>query len=120
MRKKNHAIYLMLNDDDYALIKKKINESGRTICDYMTDSAINCEVTSQNKINELKELNRNIYEFDRQIKAIDNNVNQIAKKVNATNESITSRELNWIKQSINQIRNEETELWQQIRQRSMD
>lgn len=46
----------------------------------MTDSAINCEVTSQNKINELKELNRNIYEFDRQIKAIGNNINQIAKR----------------------------------------
>lgn len=112
LRKRNQAILIRLTDNEKNHLQRQAANAGLKMEPFIRKLIMGVNISPRppsNIVNLIREVNR-----------IGNNINQIAKKVNATNESITSRELNWIKQSINQIRNEETELWQQIRQRSMD
>ena len=115
MRKNNHVYYIRVNDDDYKLINQKIAESGRSINAYITQSAKDGIITSQEIINQLIELNRNFSYYNRQINAIGNNINQIAVKCNTLNQPISEREINPINQNILQMKRGADKLWQSIR-----
>lgn len=115
MRKNNHVYYIRVNDDDYKLINQKIAESGRSINAYITQSAKDGIITSQEIINQLIELNRNFSYYNRQINAIGNNINQIAVKCNTLNQPISEREINHINQNILQMKRGADKLWQSIR-----
>lgn len=115
MRKNKHVYYIRVNDDDYKLINEKIAESGLSINAYITQSAKDGIITSEEEINQLIELNRNFSYYNRQINAIGNIINQIAVKCNTLNQPISEREINHINQNILQMKRGADILWQSIR-----
>ena len=115
MRNNRHVYYIRVNDDDYETINEKIAESGRTINTYMTQMAKFGFISSQEQIEQLKEINRNFAEYNRQIKAIGNNINQIAVKCNSLNQGISEREFNHINQNIMIMERGAEQIWQSIR-----
>lgn len=115
MRNNRHVYYIRVNDDDYETINEKIAESGRTINTYMTQMAKYGYISSQEQVEQLKEINRNFAEYNRQIKAIGNNINQIAVKCNSLNLGISERELNHINQNIMIMERGAEQLWLSIR-----
>ncbi len=83
-RVRNHNLYVRLNDKEYNLFLKKQKSSGLSKQDYVIDAITNSKVTSSEYVEQLKELNSNVANYNRQISGMATNINQLAHKANAT------------------------------------
>ena len=114
MRKRQNIVYVRMNDEEYELLKKKLEQTKLTLQSYIINSSLNAKVPTADEVNELKKLNQLFAEYNRQLKGIAVNINQMAKKINS-NENIEYEQLLKIDSEILKMKEEVQELWQLIR-----
>ncbi|MDD6587991.1 MAG: plasmid mobilization relaxosome protein MobC [Anaerobutyricum hallii] len=116
MRKRNHAITIRMNDQEYEMMKKKVEESGQTKQTYIVNAILGATLLPKDAINELKETNRLLAEENTQLRGIAVNVNQLARFTNRVGIAPQFHELFEIQELLQKDREEHNELWQSIRQ----
>lgn len=116
MRKRNHTITIRMNDREYALLQKKIEESGQTQQAVVLSAIEDVKIVSAEEKEELFRLNRNLSETNRLLRGAATNINQIARHMNAGGFIPRADVLDSINENINGYRKECEKTWQSIRQ----
>ena len=114
-RRRNRAITIRMNEDEYNDITNKIHESGLTQQAYMINAARDTVIASSDTVAELKSLNKNFDDFERQLRGLATNVNQMAHVANGLGAIPTVNELQTISEQIASYRRESEAQWQSIR-----
>ena len=114
MRKRQNIVYVRMNDEEYELLKKKLEQTKLTLQSYIINSSLNAKVPTADEVNELKKLNQLFANYNRQLKGIAVNINQMAKKINS-NENIEYEQLLKIDSQLLRMKEEVQELWRLIR-----
>ena len=114
MRKRQNIVYVRMNDEEYELLKKKLEQTKLTLQSYIINSSLNAKVPTADEVNELKKLNQLFADYNRQLKGMAVNINQMAKKLNS-NENIEYEQLLKIDSQLLRMKEEVQELWRLIR-----
>ena len=114
MRKRQNIVYVRMNDEEYELLKKKLEQTKLTLQSYIINSSLNAKVPTAEEVNELKKLNQLFADYNKQLKGIAVNINQMAKKLNS-NENIEYEQLLKIDSQLLRMKEEVQELWRLIR-----
>lgn len=114
MRKRQNIVYVRMNDEEYELLKKKLEQTKLTLQSYIINSSLNAKVPTADEVNELKKLNQLFAEYNRQLKGMAVNINQMAKKLNS-NENIEYEQLQKLDSQLLRMKEEVQELWRLIR-----
>ena len=115
MRKRNHAVTILMTEKEYAAMQKRIKESGRTQQAYIINSALNAQISSAEEISTLKEVSASFADLVRQLRGIATNINQMTRIANSVGIIPSSRELSKISDQIAEYRKESENEWQSIR-----
>lgn len=114
-RKRNHVVRFYLSDAEFALFKDRIARSGKkTMSAFALDALLNSEIISQDYIDGINLINKNLSEIQRIDRGIGSNINQIAHRVNTYN----TASHNDIEQLINEYhynRAVKEAIWRQIK-----
>ena len=114
-RRRNRAITIRMNEDEYNDITNKIHESGLTQQAYMINAARDTVITSSDTVAELKHLNKTFADFEQQLRGLATNVNQMAHVANGLGAIPTVKELQTISEQLASYRKESEAQWQSIR-----
>ena len=79
-RKRNNQIVIRLSDEENEMLKRKVEQSGKTQQEFLISMLINGTVTNTDGVKEL---------FP-EVKRIGNNLNQIARSCNSGNQATLS------------------------------
>ena len=116
MRKRNHAVYIRMNDDEYNRLLEKVNESGQTLQSYVIGASLNGRITSIEEVTEMKNKNRLLADIDKQLRGMGTNLNQMAHVANGYGDIPKSETLLKISDEVSQIKKEVDEHWLLTRQ----
>ena len=84
MRKRQNIVYVRMNDEEYELLQRKLEQTKLTLQSYIINSSLNAKVPTAEEVNELKKINQLFAEYNRQLKGMAVNINQMAKKLNSS------------------------------------
>ena len=115
MRKRNVAITIRMNPDEYKLLKDKVTEAGLTQQSYIIGAIRGATISSSDEVALLKEISNTFADVDRQLRGLATNVNQMAHMANAYGDVPECDELSMTTDEINLYRRESAEVWQSIR-----
>lgn len=116
MRKRKHQVKIWMSDEEIALLKKKINETGQDQQTVILNAIAGHKTTSAEEVAELKESNKQFTDAIRQLRGIGNNVNQIARYANTVGVIQDGVNLQQVSEDIKSITKECEKAWQLIRQ----
>ena len=116
MRKRKHQVKIWMSDEEIALLKKKINETGQDQQTVILNAIAGHKTTSAEEVAELKESNKQFTDAIRQLRGIGNNVNQIARYANTVGVIQDGVNLQQVSEKITSITKECEKAWQLIRQ----
>ena len=116
MRKRKHQVKIWMSDEEIALLKKKINETGQDQQTVILNAIAGHKTTSAEEVAELKESNKQFSEARRQLRGIGNNVNQIARYANTVGVIQDGVNLHQVSEDIKSSTKECEKAWQLIRQ----
>ena len=116
MRKRKHQVKIWMSDEEIALLKKKINETGQDQQTVILNAIAGHKTTSAEEVAELKESNKQFADAIRQLRGIGNNVNQIARYANTVGVIQDGVNLQEVSEDIKSITKECEKAWQLIRQ----
>ena len=81
-RKRNIAVTVRMNADEYADFRNKVDESGLTQQSYVIDAVLGAKVTTADEVEELKKISAIFADQERQLRGLGTNVNQMAHVAN--------------------------------------
>ena len=113
MRKRKHQVKIWMNDEEHAVLKQKIKESGLNQQTIILNAIAGHKTTSAEEVAELKESNKQFSDAVRQLRGIANNVNQIANTVGVIQDGVN---LHQVSEEITSSTKECEKAWQLIRQ----
>ena len=116
MRKRKHQVKIWMSDEEIALLKKKINETGQDQQTVILNAIAGHKTTSAEEVAELKESNKQFADAIRQLRGIGNNVNQIARYANTVGVIQDGVNLHQVSEEITSSTKECEKAWQLIRQ----
>ena len=116
MRKRKHQVKIWMSDEEIALLKKKINETGQDQQTVILNAIAGHKTTSAEEVAELKESNKQFADAIRQLRGIGNNVNQIARYANTVGVIQDGVNLHQVSEEITSSTKEFEKAWQLIRQ----
>lgn len=116
MRKRKHQVKIWMSDEEIALLKKKINETGQDQQTVILNAIAGHKTTSAEEVAELKESNKQFSDAIRQLRGIGNNVNQIARYTNTVGIIQDGVNLHQVSEEIKSSTKECEKAWQLIRQ----
>ena len=116
MRKRKHQVKIWMSDEEIALLKKKINETGQDQQTVILNAIAGHKTTSAEEVAELKESNKQFADAIRQLRGIGNNVNQIARYANTVGVIQDGVNLHQVSEDIKSSTKECEKAWQLIRQ----
>lgn len=116
MRKRNHTITIRMNDAEYAVLQKKIIESGQTQQAVVLAAIEDVKLVSAEEIEELRRLNQNLEETNRLLRGAATNINQITRQMNQGGFIPRLDYLKQMNENIAGYRKECEKIWQSIRQ----
>ncbi len=114
-RKRNKAVTIRMNTDEYATLQNKVVESGLTQQSYIINAIKGATITSSDEVAVQKELSSTFSDLVCQLRGLATNVNQMAHIANGYGHLPTVKELTETSANINEIRKESEELWLLIR-----
>lgn len=82
-RKKRHDIRVRMSDEEYAILKNRIDDCGISIQDYGVRMLLEQPVVTRMEIDELKNISSELHDAVRVHRGFGNNINQVARKVNS-------------------------------------
>ena len=116
MQKRKHQVKIWMSDEEIALLKKKINETGQDQQTVILNAIAGHKTTSAEEVAELKESNKQFSDAIRQLRGIGNNVNQIARYANTVGVIQDGVNLHQVSEDIKSSTKECEKAWQLIRQ----
>lgn len=116
MRKRKHQVKIWMSDEEIALLKKKVNETGQDQKTVILNAIAGHKTTSAEEVAELKESNKQFADAIRQLRGIGNNVNQIARYANTVGVIQDGVNLHQVSEEIKSSTKECEKVWQLIRQ----
>lgn len=116
MRKRKHQVKIWMSDEEIAMLKKKINETGQDQQTVILNAIAGHKTTSAEEVAELKESNKQFADAIRQLRGIGNNVNQIARYANTVGVIQDGVNLHQVSEEITSSTKECEKAWQLIRQ----
>lgn len=116
MRKRKHQVKIWMSDEEIALLKKKVNETGQDQQTVILNVIAGHKTTSAEEVAELKESNKQFADAIRQLRGIGNNVNQIARYTNIVGVIQDGVNLHQVSEEIKSSTKECEKVWQLIRQ----
>ena len=116
MRKRKHQVKIWMSDEEIAMLKKKIDETGQDQQTVILNAIAGHKTTSAEEVAELKESNKQFADAIRQLRGIGNNVNQIARYANTVGVIQDGVNLQQVSEDIKSITKECEKAWQLIRQ----
>lgn len=116
MRKRKHQVKIWMSDEEIALLKKKVNETGQDQQTVILNAIAGHKTTSAEEVAELKESNKQFADAIRQLRGIGNNVNQIARYANTVGVIQDGVNLHQVSEEIKSSTKECEKAWQLIRQ----
>lgn len=116
MRKRKHQVKIWMSDEEIAMLKKKINETGQDQQTVILNAIAGHKTTSAEEVAELKESNKQFVDAIRQLRGIGNNVNQIARYANTVGVIQDGVNLHQVSEEITSSTKECEKAWQLIRQ----
>lgn len=116
MRKRKHQVKIWMSDEEIAMLKKKINETGQDQQTVILNAIAGHKTTSAEEVAELKESNKQFADAIRQLRGIGNNVNQIARYANTVGIIQDGVNLHQVSEEIKSSTKECEKAWQLIRQ----
>ena len=116
MRKRKHQVKIWMSDEEIAMLKKKINETGQDQQTVILNAIAGHKTTSAEEVAELKESNKQFADAIRQLRGIGNNVNQIARYANTVGVIQDGVNLHQVSEEIKSSTKECEKAWQLIRQ----
>ena len=116
MRKRKHQVKIWMSDEEIAMLKKKINETGQDQQTVILNAIAGHKTTSAEEVAELKESNKQFADAIRQLRGIGNNVNQIARYANPVGVIQDGVNLHQVSEEITSSTKECEKAWQLIRQ----
>ena len=116
MRKRKHQVKIWMSDEEIALLKKKVNETGQDQQTVILNAIAGHKTTSAEEVAELKESNKQFADAIRQLRGIGNNVNQIARYANTVGIIQDGVNLHQVSEEIKSSTKECEKAWQLIRQ----
>ena len=114
MRKRQNIVYVRMNDEEYELLQRKLEQTKLTLQSYIINSSLNAKVPTAEEVNELKKLNQLFADYNRQLKGMAVNINQMAKKLNSS-EKIEYEQLQKLDSQLLRMKEEVQDLWRLIR-----
>ena len=116
MRKRKHQVKIWMSDEEHALLKQKIKESGLDQQTVILNAIAGHKTTSVAEVEKLKEANKYFADTVRQLRGIGNNVNQIARYANTVGVIQDGVNLHQVSEDIKSSTKECEKAWQLIRQ----
>ena len=116
MRKRNHAVYIRMTNDEYNQLQSKVKQSGLSMQSFIINAALESRVTTLDELNILHEYSKCFEDIDRQLRGIGTNVNQLAHVANGQGALPSAIKLAEISNDVATFRNEVNKNWRLTRQ----
>lgn len=114
-RKRNNAVTVRMNDEEYAELQTKVGESGLTQQAYIISAVRYATVISSDEISVLKDISKTFADLEKQLRGLATNVNQMAHVANGYRALPTENELKHLSAQLGEYRKESEQIWQSIR-----
>ena len=114
-RRRNKAVTIRMNEDEYKTLLEKVDESGLSQQAYIISSIKGATITSSDEIAVQKEISKTFAELVKQLRGLATNVNQMAHIANGQGLLPTTETLIQTSAEIGDYRKECEELWLLIR-----
>lgn len=114
-RKRDKAVTIRMNMDEYSALQNKVEDSGLTQQAYIISAIRGATITPSDEIAVQKEISKTFSELVKQLRGLATNVNQMAHVANGQGILPTTSELIKASDEISQYRKESEELWLLIR-----
>ncbi len=115
MRSRNNIVTIRMNDDEYAVLKAKVKESGLTQQSFINNAIKGATIASDDEVEILKDLSITFADLVRQLRGLATNINQIAHVANGMRILPLKIELSKTREEIKSYKKECEEIWQLIR-----
>lgn len=114
-RRRNKAVTVRMNDEEYAVLQTKVDESGLTQQAYIISAVIEGTITSSDEIAVLKDISKTFADLEKQLRGLATNVNQMAHIANGYGVLPAVNDLERLSAQLENYRKESEQIWQSIR-----
>ena len=114
-RKRKNAVTVRMNDEEYAVLQTKVDESGLTQQAYIISAVIEGTITSSDEIAVLKDISKTFADLEKQLRGLATNVNQMAHIANGYGVLPAVNDLERLSARLENYRKESEQIWQSIR-----
>ena len=114
-RRRNKAVTVRMNDEEYAELQVKVDESGLTQQAYIISAIKDVSVIPSDQLAVMKEISATFASLEQQLRGMATNINQMARIANSRNYAPGIRVLEKISREIAGYRKDSEEIWQSIR-----
>lgn len=114
-RKRNKAVTVRMNDEEYADLQVKVDESGLTQQAYIISAVRGATIISSDEIAVLKDISKTFAELEKQLRGLATNVNQMAHVANGLGILPAENDLERLSVQLGNYRKDSEQIWQSIR-----
>lgn len=114
-RKRNKAVTVRMNDEEYAELQVKVEESGLTQQAYIISAVRGATIISSDEIAVLKDISKTFAELEKQLRGLATNVNQMAHVANGLGILPAENDLKRLSVQLGNYRKDSEQIWQSIR-----
>lgn len=115
MRKSNKQVKIWMSEEEYAILKKIVKETGDTKRGIILKALKNIKVMTKEQKEEMQEINKLFSEYIEQLRRIGTNINQIAARANTLGYKHDHKKLEELQEEVSTIKKESERIWQLIR-----
>ena len=115
MRKRNHAVYIRMTNDEYNKLQSKVKQSGLSMQAFIINASLEGRIATLDELNTLREHSRWLEDIDRQLRGIGTNINQLAHIANGQGALPSAIKLAEISNDVTTFRNEVNKNWRLTR-----
>lgn len=114
-RKRNNAVTVRMNDEEYAELQVKVDESGLTQQAYIISAVRGATIIPSDEIAVLKDISKTFAELEKQLRGLATNVNQMAHVANGLGILPAENDLKRLSVQLGNYRKDSEQIWQSIR-----
>lgn len=114
-RRRNKAVTIRMNEDEYKTLLEKVDESGLSQQAYIISSIKGATITSSDEIAVQKDISKSFADLVKQLRGLATNVNQMAHVANGQGYLPGEEALTRLSDQLGNMRKECEELWLLIR-----
>lgn len=114
-RKRNKAVTIRMNSDEYNTLQNKVNESGLSQQAFIINAIKGSTITSSDEIDIQKDISKSFSDLVKQLRGLSTNINQMAHIANGKGILPITNEFKKASDEISYYRKESEKTWLLIR-----